>query len=166
MTSEPNTFIDDVRRALFASELVAYSRRFGKITTRAQVHEWNINKVAIVRIWRAGCIIRAEFLDDIAPAYEMDLELPLLLAAPPSVQRLEQCLPSLRRIAAPTATSGVSIPVFASPLSYSDQIHARHLPTALIQGQHNFFGAHTYQRIDKPGTFHILWVEEGRPGEQ
>lgn len=164
--SERETFIDDVRRALFASKLVAYSQGFDEITAGAQVHEWNIDKAAIARIWRAGCIIRAGFLDDIASAYEADPELPLLLAAPPFAQRFEQCLPSLRRIVALAATSGVPIPVFASSLSYFDQIRAERLPAALIQGQRDFFGAHTYQRIDKPGTFHTLWAEEGRPEEQ
>lgn len=159
-------FIEDVRQALFASKVVAYSQGFDEITAGAEANGWTIDKGAIARIWRAGCIIRAGFLDDIASAYAADPELPLLLAAPPFSERFQQCVPSLRRIVALAATSGAPIPVFASSLSYFDQIRAERLPAALIQGQRDFFGSHTYRRIDKPGVFHTLWAQEGRPEEQ
>lgn len=164
--TDREAFIEDVRQALFASKVVAYSQGFDEITAGAEANGWSVDKGAIARIWRAGCIIRAGFLDDIASAYAAEPGLPLLLAAEPFRTRFVQCVPSLRRIVALAAASGVPIPVFASSLSYFDQIRAERLPAALIQGQRDFFGSHTYQRIDKPGTFHTLWAEEGRPEEQ
>ena len=134
-------FIEDVRQALFASKIVAYSQGFDEIEAGAAEYEWDIDKGALARIWRAGCIIRAAFLDDITRAYEADPDLPLLLA-------------------------GVPIPVFASSLAYFDQIRSTRLPAALIQGQRDFFGSHTYHRVDKEGVFHTLWAVPGRPEEQ
>ncbi|WP_115728225.1 NADP-dependent phosphogluconate dehydrogenase [Actinomyces culturomici] len=164
--ADRDAFIEDVRQALFASKIVAYSQGFDEITAGAEANGWTIDKGAIAKIWRAGCIIRAGFLDDIASAYANDPNLPLLLGAKPFAARFEECVPSLRRIVALAASAGVPIPVFASSLSYFDQIRAERLPAALIQGQRDFFGSHTYQRIDRPGTFHTLWAAEGRPEEQ
>ncbi|WP_022868882.1 NADP-dependent phosphogluconate dehydrogenase [Schaalia vaccimaxillae] len=159
-------FVEDVRQALFASKVVAYSQGFDEITAGADAFGWQIDKGALAKIWRAGCIIRAGFLDDIASAYEADPDLPLLLAAGPFAQRFQECVPSLRRIVALSAMAGVPAPVFSSSLSYFDQIRAQRLPAALIQGQRDFFGSHTYARIDKPGVFHTLWATEGRAEEQ
>lgn len=93
-------------------------------------------------------------------------DLPLLLAAEPFATRIQEAVPSLRRVVALAAGAGVPIPVFGSSLSYFDTIRAERLPAALIQGQRDFFGSHTYQRTDRPGTFHTLWAQEGRPEEQ
>ena len=161
-----DAFIEDVRQALFASKIVAYSQGFDEIAEGATQYGWDIDKGALARIWRAGCIIRAAFLDDITKAYEAVPDLPLLLAAEPFASRIQAAVPSLRRIVALAATSGVPIPVFASSLSYFDTIRSPRLPAALIQGQRDFFGSHTYQRIDRPGTFHTLWATQGRPEEQ
>lgn len=163
---EQAAFIEDVRQALFASKIVAYSQGFDEITAGAQKNQWPIDKGALARIWRAGCIIRAAFLDDISDAYAQDPDLPLLIAAEPFARRFEECVPSLRRIVARAASAGIPIPVFASSLSYFDQIRALRLPAALIQGQRDFFGSHTYGRIDKPGVFHTLWAGEERVEEQ
>ncbi len=164
--ADRDAFVEDVRRALFASKIVAYSQGFDEITAGAKEHGWSIDKGAVARIWRAGCIIRARFLDDITSAYAKDPELPLLLGAEPFATRFQECVPSLRRIVALAAAAGVPIPVFASSLSYFDQIRATRLPAALIQGQRDYFGSHTYHRIDRPGVFHTLWAAEGRPEEQ
>ena len=159
-------FIEDVRQALFASKIVAYSQGFDEIEAGAAEYEWGIDKGALARIWRAGCIIRAAFLDDITRAYEADPDLPLLLAAEPFATRFQECTPALRRVVSQAALAGVPIPVFASSLAYFDQIRATRLPAALIQGQRDFFGSHTYRRVDKEGVFHTLWALDGRPEEQ
>ncbi len=159
-------FIEDVRQALFASKIVAYSQGFDEIEAGAAEYGWDIDKGALARIWRAGCIIRAAFLDDITRAYEADPSLPLLLAAEPFATRFQECTPALRRIVSQAALAGVPIPVFASSLAYFDQIRATRLPAALIQGQRDFFGSHTYRRIDREGVFHTRWAEPGRPEEQ
>jgi len=161
-----DAFVEDVRQALYASKIVAYSQGFDMIAAGAQDHGWDIDKGRLASIWRAGCIIRAAFLDDITRAYDARPDLPLLLAAEPFATRIQQAVPSLRRVVALAATAGVPVPVFASSLSYFDTIRADRLPAALIQGQRDFFGSHTYHRIDRPGTFHTLWARDGRPEER
>ncbi len=164
--SARDAFIEDVRQALFTSKIVAYSQGFDEISEGAATYSWTIDKGALAKIWRAGCIIRAGFLADITAAYEGEPDLPLLLASAPFASRIESAIPSLRRIVALAAQAGIPIPVFASSLSYFDTIRADRLPAALVQGQRDFFGSHTYHRIDRPGTFHTLWAVEGRPEEQ
>lgn len=164
--TDRDAFVEDVRQALFASKIVAYSQGFDEITEGGLIYHWDIDKGALARIWRAGCIIRAAFLDDISRAYDSAPDLPLLLAAEPFATRIQDAVPSLRRVVALAASAGVPIPVFGSSLSYFDTVRAERLPAALVQGQRDFFGSHTYHRTDKPGTFHTLWAEEGRPEEQ
>ncbi len=164
--SARDSFVEDVRQALYASKIVAYSQGFDMIAAGAAEHGWDIDKGRLASIWRAGCIIRARFLDDITRAFDARPDLPLLLAAEPFASRIQEAIPSLRRVVALAAGAGVPVPVFASSLSYFDTIRADRLPAALIQGQRDFFGSHTYHRIDKPGTFHTLWAQEGRPEEQ
>lgn len=159
-------FIEDVRQALYASKIVAYSQGFDEISAGAAEYNWAIDKGALAAIWRDGCIIRAELLADIMAAYAADANLSLLLAAEPFGTRIQQAIPALRRIVALSAMTGVPVPVFGSSLSYIDTIRADRLPAALIQGQRDFFGSHTYGRIDKEGVFHTLWAVEGRPEEQ
>ena len=119
-------FIEDVRQALFASKIVAYSQGFDEIEAGAKEYE----------------------------------------AAEPFATRFQECTPALRRVVAQAALAGVPIPVFASSLAYFDQIRSTRLPAALIQGQRDFFGSHTYHRVDKEGVFHTLWAVPGRPEEQ
>ncbi len=163
---ERASFVEDVRQALFASKIVAYSQGFDLISAGAAEHGWNIDKGALAAIWREGCIIRAVFLDDITRAYREQPDLPLLLAAEPFASRILECVPALRRVVAAAAMAGVPVPVFASSLSYFDTIRAARLPAALIQGQRDFFGSHTYGRVDKPGVSRTLWADDARPEEQ
>jgi 6-phosphogluconate dehydrogenase len=152
-----DAFVEDVRRALYASKVVAYSQGFDQIAAASTAYGWDIDRGAMARIWRGGCIIRAVFLNRITEAYERRPDLPLLLADPFFTDVMTGSLPSWRRVVAQAALNGVATPVFASSLSYYDGVRAERLPAAVIQGQRDYFGAHTYQRVDRPGTFHTLW---------
>ena len=154
---DADAFIEDVRLALYASKIVAYSQGFDEIRAGAAEYDWNIDLGAISKIWRGGCIIRAQFLNRIADAYGDTPDLPVLLTAPYFVEALGRAQGSWRRIVSIAAGAGIPAPAFSSSLSYYDGLRAERLPAALVQGQRDFFGAHTYKRIDKPGTFHTLW---------
>ena len=155
--ADHDAFVEQVRLALYASKIVAYSQGFDEIRAGAAQFGWNIDLGAISRIWRGGCIIRAQFLNRIADAYAADAELPVLLTAPYFVEALGRAQDAWREIVATSAASGIPAPAFSSSLAYYDGLRAERLPAALIQGQRDFFGAHTYRRTDKPGTFHTLW---------
>jgi 6-phosphogluconate dehydrogenase len=150
-------FIEDVRVALYASKVVAYAQGFDQIQAASDEYGWNIDRGAMARIWRGGCIIRARFLNRITEAYERDPELPSLLVDPYFTDIVADGLSGWRRVVAQAALAGVPAPGFSSSLSYYDSLRSDRLSAALIQGQRDFFGAHTYQRIDKKGTFHTLW---------
>jgi 6-phosphogluconate dehydrogenase len=154
---DADAFIEDVRLALYASKIVAYSQGFDEIRAGAAEYDWSIDLGAISKIWRGGCIIRAQFLNRIADAYSETPDLPVLLTAPYFVEALGRAQASWRRIVSIAAGAGIPAPAFSSSLSYYDGLRAERLPAALVQGQRDFFGAHTYKRIDKEGTFHTLW---------
>ena len=155
--SDRDAFIEDVRRALYASKIIAYSQGFDAIVAGAEEFDWDIKKGEIAKIWRAGCIIRARFLNRITEAYAADPALVALVTAPYFADAVSGSLPSWRRIVAGATLAGIPTPAFASSLSYFDGLRADRLPAALIQGQRDFFGAHTYRRIDTEGTFHTDW---------
>jgi 6-phosphogluconate dehydrogenase len=154
---DPDSFIEDVRLALYASKIVAYSQGFDEIRAGAAEYDWAIDLGAVSKIWRGGCIIRAQFLNRIADAYASEPGLPVLLTAPYFVEALGRAQGAWRRIVAAAASAGLPAPAFSSSLSYYDGLRAERLPAALVQGQRDFFGAHTYKRIDKDGTFHTQW---------
>ncbi len=158
--TKPEGFEDDVRAALYASKVVAYAQGFDAIIAGAAEYDWHIDKGAMAKIWRAGCIIRARFLNRIVDAYANDPDLPTLLADPYFAKAVADGEAAWRRVVVAAAQSGVPVPGFASALSYFDSLAAKRLPAALIQGQRDFFGAHTYKRVDKEGTFHTLWSED------
>ncbi|WP_058234878.1 NADP-dependent phosphogluconate dehydrogenase [Devriesea agamarum] len=158
--ADRDAFIEDLRQALYASKLVAYSQGFDEINAAAAQYGWNIDRGAMARIWRGGCIIRARFLNRITEAYQRRSDLPLLLSDEYFTEEMRKVVPAWRRIVAFAATSGYPAPVFSSTLSYYDAIRAERLPAALVQAQRDFFGAHTYKRVDAPGTFHTLWSED------
>ena len=162
---DPDGFVEDVRRALYASKVVAYSQGFDQIAAASAEHGWDIDRGAMARIWRGGCIIRARFLDRITEAYQRDRDLPLLLADPYFTAAVADGLPAWRRIVALAAANGVPTPAFSSSLAYYDGVRAERLPANLIQAQRDFFGAHTYRRTDRPGTFHTRWTTDRREVE-
>jgi len=154
---ERENFIEDVRRALYASKMVAYAQGFDEIKAGSAEHEWNVDPRDLATIWRGGCIIRAKFLNRIREAYDQNPDLQLLLLDPYFTEQMSNLVDSWRRIVVSATEMGLPIPVFASSLSYYDSLRAERLPATLIQAQRDFFGAHTYRRIDKDGSFHTLW---------
>ncbi len=158
-------FVEDVRQALYASKVVAYSQGFDQIAAASDDYGWNIDRGAMARIWRGGCIIRARFLNRITEAYERDHALPLLLADEYFADVVGRCLPAWRRVVAGAAQNGIPTPAFSSSLAYYDGIRAERLPAALIQAQRDFFGAHTYRRVDRDGSFHTEWSADRTESE-
>ena len=152
-----DAFVADVRQALYASKVVAYAQGFDQITAASEEYDWGIDRGAMATIWRGGCIIRARFLDRIRQAYDDVPDLASLLVAPYFTDAVGQAQDGWRRVVAGAAQNGIPVPGFASALSYYDGLRAPRLPAALIQGQRDFFGAHTYRRVDREGTFHTLW---------
>ena len=142
--------------------MVAAREFLGLITTAAEEYGWDIDLAAVARIWRGGCIIRAKFLNRISEAFESGEANVSLLFAPYFKDAIETAERSWRRVVSRAITFGIPVPVFASSLEYFDGLRSPRLPAALIQGQRDYFGAHTYQRVDQPGAFHTLWAEPGR----
>ncbi|MEU2616405.1 NADP-dependent phosphogluconate dehydrogenase [Micromonospora sp. NPDC007271] len=156
--NDRETFVEGVRRALLASKIVAYAQGFDHIRAGSREYEWGIDLGGMATIWRGGCIIRARFLDRIRQAYDAEPELPTLLVAPWFADRVGAGVPAWRRVVADAARAGVPTPAFASSLAWFDGLRAERLPAALIQGLRDNFGAHTYHRVDRAGTFHTLWA--------
>ncbi len=151
-------FVEDVRIALYASKIVAYAQGLDEIFAGAKEYDWSIDVGAVARIWRGGCIIRAKFLNRITEAYDSAGTPPAsLLLAPYFTDAITSAQDAWRRVVAGAAQSGIPTPGFGAALSYYDGLRSERLPAALIQGQRDFFGAHTYKRVDKEGTFHTLW---------
>ena len=150
-------FVEDVRRALYAAKLIAYSQGFDEIKAGSEEFGWNVDPRDLATIWRGGCIIRAKFLDRIREAYDNNADLPALILDPYFKGELENLIDPWRRVVVAATQPGLPVPVFASSLSYYDSLRAERLPAALIQGQRDFFGAHTFKRVDRDGTFHIEW---------
>ena len=157
LVDDKDAFIEDVRQALYASKIVAYSQGFDAIRAGAAEYNWNINLGEVARIWRGGCIIRAQFLNRITEAYRADESLALLMAAPYFAKAVSGAQEAWRRVVIAATSAGIPAPAFSSSLSYYDGLRADRLPAALVQGQRDFFGAHTYKRVDRAGTFHTMW---------
>ena len=157
--SDAADFIEAVRRALYASKIVAYAQGFNQIQAGSAEYDWNLTPGDLATIWRGGCIIRAKFLNRIKDAYDAEPDLPTLLAAPYFRDAVEAGIDSWRRVVVTATQLGIPVPGFASALSYYDALRTERLPAALIQGLRDYFGAHTYGRIDaEPGKkFHTLW---------
>jgi 6-phosphogluconate dehydrogenase len=153
-----DAFVEDVRRALYASKVVAYAQGFDHIQAGSDEYGWDIDRGAMATIWRGGCIIRARFLDRIRQAYDDDAELSSLLVAPFFATAVSDGVASWRRVVADAARGGVPTPTFSSSLAYYDGLRRSRLPASLIQGLRDNFGAHTYRRVDRSGSFHTLWA--------
>jgi 6-phosphogluconate dehydrogenase len=152
-------FIADVRDALYASKVVAYAQGFEQMLAAAKEYGWTLHPGEIATIWRGGCIIRAKFLDRIKEAFDDKPDLTNLLMAPYFTNAVKTGQDGWRRVIAQAAQLGIPTPAFSSSLAYYDGYRRARLPANLIQAQRDLFGAHTYERVDKEGTFHSQWVE-------
>ena len=158
---DQDAFVEDVRRALYASKVVAYAQGFDHIAAGSAEYTWGIDRGAMATIWRGGCIIRARFLNRIRQAYDGDPQLPSLLVAPYFAEAVRSGVESWRRVVAAATSAGIPTPAFASSLAYYDGLRRDRLPAALIQGLRDNFGAHTYRRVDREGSFHTDWAGDG-----
>ncbi|MFD8196561.1 NADP-dependent phosphogluconate dehydrogenase [Streptomyces wuyuanensis] len=150
-------FAAQVEQALYASKIVSYTQGFHQIRAGSDTYDWNIDLGAVAAIWRAGCIIRAAFLDRIRTAFDTQPDLPSLLSDKQFAEEIGAAQDDWRAVVATAARQGVPTPGFSAALAYYDALRARRLPAALTQAQRDFFGAHTYRRTDRDGSFHTLW---------
>jgi 6-phosphogluconate dehydrogenase len=161
-TGDRSQFIEDVRQALYASKLCSYAQGYVQLDAAAKEFGWKLNNGNIALLWRGGCIIRSAFLGDIKAAFDKNPELENLLLDDFFKAAIDKAQPSWRRVIATSVQLGLSIPVFSAALSYYDGYRTGRLPANLLQAQRDYFGAHTYERIDQPRgkTFHTDWIRE------
>jgi len=157
LSGDRKAFIEAVRRALYFSKIVSYAQGFAQLRSASDEYQWALPYGTIARIFRAGCIIRARFLQKITDAYERDAKLNNLLLDPYFRDIAAQYQSALREVVAAAVNAGVPVPCFSSAIAYYDGYRAEHLPANLLQAQRDYFGAHTFERVDKPGSFHNDW---------
>ncbi len=158
-TGDKKQFIEAVRQALYASKICSYAQGYVQLQAAAKEHNWPLDYGNIALLWRGGCIIRAQFLDRIKEAFDADKNLENLLLAPYFQQAIEKAQASWRHVVVTAIELGIWVPAFMTALSYYDGIRQERLPANLLQAQRDYFGAHTYNRTDKQGTFHTEWLE-------
>ncbi|MCU0250596.1 MAG: NADP-dependent phosphogluconate dehydrogenase [Vicinamibacterales bacterium] len=149
--------VDAVRAALYASKVTSYAQGFGLLKLASAEYKYDLRAGDIARIWRAGCIIRASLLGDIMAAYQRDAALPNLLLDDAFRQAVESRQGSWRFVVQVAVETGIPVPAMSASLAYFDAYRSERLPANLTQGQRDYFGAHTYRRVDKPGVFHTEW---------
>lgn len=158
-SSDREGFIEAVRRALFLSKVISYAQGFAQLRAASDEYHWDLDYGTIAKIFRAGCIIRARFLQKITDAYSSEPKLANLLLDPYFRDIADNYQTALRRVVVEAVNAGVPVPCFASAIAYFDAYRSADLPANLIQAQRDFFGAHTFERIDQPGSFHAEWLE-------
>lgn len=156
-TGDRAEFIEMVRQALYASKICSYAQGFQLLKAADEEYRWGLPFGSIASIWRAGCIIRARFLSKIKEAYEQEPALVNLMLDPYFAEAIQDVSAGWRRIVATAAEAGVPVPAFGSALAYYDSYRSAVLPANLLQAQRDFFGAHTYRRVDRDGVFHTAW---------
>ena len=156
-------FVERVRQALYASKIASYAQGFVQLAAAAAEHDWQLDYRSIAMLWRGGCIIRAQFLDRIAEAYDADPDLENLMLAPYFKSALTDSQAAWRQVVATAAATGIPVPAFMTALAYYDGYRSSSLPANLLQAQRDYFGAHTYERTDREGTFHSEWLDLRRP---
>ena len=152
--------IEKIRKALYFSKIMSYAQGFEQIKVASDNYQWNIHLGELAKIWRAGCIIRAQFLQKITDAYEKNPELKNLMLDDYFKKIVEEYQNDVRDIAALAIKAGVACPGFSSAITYYDQYRSAHLPANIIQAQRDYFGAHTYERTDREGIYHYEWYHE------
>ncbi|APH05808.1 NADP-dependent phosphogluconate dehydrogenase [Bacillus weihaiensis] len=151
--------IEAVRKALYLSKIVSYAQGFAQMRAASEEYKWDLNYGDIAMIFRGGCIIRAQFLQKIKEAYDRDPSLANLLLDPYFKEIVETYQSALRQVISLSVENGIPVPAFSSAIAYYDSYRSEGLPANLLQAQRDYFGAHTYQRIDKEGVFHTNWME-------
>jgi 6-phosphogluconate dehydrogenase len=151
-------FVESVRRALYLSKVISYAQGFAQLRAASAEYGWQLDFGSIAKIFRAGCIIRARFLQKITDAYAHDPQLANLLLDPYFQGVAEQYQAALREVVIAAVTAGVPVPAFASAVAYFDGYRSERLPANLVQAQRDFFGAHTFERVDRAGSFHANWA--------
>ena len=157
-TGDRQRLIEAVRDALYASKIISYAQGFTLFAAASKQYGWNLNFGDIATIWRGGCIIRAKFLNRIKEAFDRSPQLENLMLDPFFGDILEKSQTNWRFAISQAIQAGVALPAFAASLSYFDSYRQERLPANLLQAQRDYFGAHTYERIDKPGVFHTEWL--------
>ncbi|CAM4267773.1 NADP-dependent phosphogluconate dehydrogenase [Bacillus paramycoides] len=150
--------IEAVRQALYMSKICSYAQGFTQLKAASEEYDWNLDFGSISMLWRGGCIIRAAFLQNIKEAYETNTDLPNLLLDPYFKEIVESYQGGLRQIISVAVQKGIPVPAFSAAISYYDSYRTATLPANLLQAQRDYFGAHTYKRVDKEGTFHTKWI--------
>ena len=158
--TEKQALIESVRKGLYFSKIMSYAQGFAQMRVASEEFDWNLNYGEIAKIFRAGCIIRAQFLQKITDAFERDPELKNLLLDKYFLYVTESYQEAVREVVVIAVQAGIPVPTFSSALAYYDSYRSEVLPANLIQAQRDYFGAHTYNRVDKPGVFHFEWAQE------
>ena len=158
-------WIEAVRQALYASKICSYAQGFVQLQAAAAEHDWPLNYGECALLWRGGCIIRAQFLDRIKEAFDDQPDLENLLLYPYFTTAVESAQDAWRRVVVSATQLGIPVPAFSTALAYYDGYRREQLPANLLQAQRDYFGAHTFERIDREGTFHAEWIQRRRPPE-
>ncbi len=156
-------FIEHIRHALYASKIVSYAQGYMLMRAAAAEYNWNLNYGGIALMWRGGCIIRSRFLGDIKEAFDNDPELTNLLLEPFFHEAINAAQGAWRNVVAAAVKKGIPVPAFSTALAFYDGYRTASLPANLLQAQRDYFGAHTYERVDKPRGefFHTNWTGHG-----
>jgi len=156
-------FIEDIKKALYASKIVSYAQGYTLMREAAKEYGWELNYGGIALLWRGGCIIRSVFLGKIKEAYDSNPELPNLLLDPFFKEKVEAAQEGWRKVVATALVNGIPVPAFTTALNYFDGYRSERLPANMLQAQRDYFGAHTYERVDKPRGefFHTNWTGRG-----
>jgi 6-phosphogluconate dehydrogenase len=160
---DPNFYIDAIEHALYASKIISYAQGFALMDAMARESKWEINRGGVALMWRGGCIIRSAFLGKIKEAFDRDVKLTNLLLDPYFQSEVERCQIGWRRAAAAAITHGIAAPAMSAAMAYYDGYRCDRLPANLLQAQRDYFGAHTYERVDRARGqfFHTNWTGRG-----
>ncbi|HAP8996285.1 TPA: NADP-dependent phosphogluconate dehydrogenase [Enterococcus faecium] len=159
-TGDKKELVEKIREALYFSKIMSYAQGFAQLRVASKEFDWDLPFGEIAKIWRAGCIIRARFLQKITDAYDKNPEIENLLLDDYFVEITKKYQQSVRDVVALAVQAGVPVPTFSSAIAYFDSYRAERLPANIIQAQRDYFGAHTYERVDKEGIFHSSWYHE------
>ena len=159
-TGDKKELVEKIREALYFSKIMSYAQGFAQLRVASKEFDWDLPFGEIAKIWRAGCIIRARFLQKITDAYDKNPEIENLLLDDYFVEITKKYQQSVRDVVSLAVQAGVPVPTFSSAIAYFDSYRAERLPANIIQAQRDYFGAHTYERVDKEGIFHYSWYHE------